>query len=112
MSTIDEDVVNQMLEDLGEDAFNEVMGMFLENLDERVNNIKNAIETGEADELRQFAHAMKGTAATMGAMGLSALGKKLEDMCSSGDISAARETLDELNSLAAGTKAELSAKLP
>ena len=75
-----------------------VIELFLKDLNDRIPAIDSAISTGDANNLLQLAHGLKGSSLQIGAPGLAALARDLESVGSLTRLESAREVLDQLNS--------------
>jgi len=68
-----------LMERLGdEEVINEVIPIFLEDNGERMAKLAEAVQAGMAEDVKLYAHSIKGAAANVGAEGLSALAYRLE----------------------------------
>jgi CheY-like chemotaxis protein len=67
-----------------------VVTMFLSDAWRSVDRIDRAIESGDAEALRTYAHALKGSAATVGGLAVSDLAAALEQIGRSGVTTGAR----------------------
>jgi len=74
----------------------EIMRIFLESSRERVDHIEQAIVTGDSTILGQAAHALKSSAANVGAETLSGLYRELEKLGREKRIDEARMLIDEV----------------
>lgn len=54
--------VNELKEDLGEEDFDEIVGFFLEEVEEKLTSMAN----GESTDLSEDAHFLKGSSANLG----------------------------------------------
>ncbi|MBT6488637.1 MAG: response regulator, partial [Deltaproteobacteria bacterium] len=75
-----------------------VIELFLKDLNDRIPAIDSAISAGDANNLLQLAHGLKGSSLQIGAPGLAALARDLESVGSLTRLESAREVLDQLNS--------------
>lgn len=75
-----------------------VIELFLKDLNDRIPAIDSAISSGDANNLLQLAHGLKGSSLQIGAPGLAALARDLESVGSLTRLESAREVLDQLNS--------------
>ncbi len=75
-----------------------VIELFLKDLNDRIPAIDSAISTGNANELLQLAHGLKGSSLQIGAPGLASLARDLESVGSLTRLENAREVLTQLNS--------------
>ncbi|MBU2552722.1 MAG: PAS domain S-box protein, partial [Proteobacteria bacterium] len=74
----------------------EVLNEFLQNVRNQIQLLRRAIETGDADQVRREAHAIKGGAANLAAMDLSRAAMELEEIGKSGELDTAPGILDML----------------
>jgi HPt (histidine-containing phosphotransfer) domain-containing protein len=74
-----------------------VIELFLKDLKDRIPAIDSAISAGDANNLLQLAHGLKGSSLQIGAPGLAALARDLESVGSLTRLETAREVLDQLN---------------
>ncbi len=72
--------------------------VFLRDEPARVLKIKDALESGQMEELKYLAHSLKGAAATMGADRVKDACLKLEHSALSGNSSKAEQDLQSLES--------------
>jgi HPt (histidine-containing phosphotransfer) domain-containing protein len=75
----------------------EIVSIFLRDAPGRLAAIREAIQTANADALREAAHALKGSAATLGAQQVGELCSQLEQMGREGALEAAAGLLPELD---------------
>ena len=79
-----------------EDILEEVVPVFLADRKERINKLTEAVEAGDAKEVKLCAHTIKGGAGNVGAKKLSEAASKLEQLASQGDLSNAVELLEQI----------------
>lgn len=72
-----------------EEFLAELVDIFLEDAELRLDEIQGAVNSGDPDELRKTAHKLKGSSANMGANGLMSIAKILEDMGAQGVVQGA-----------------------
>jgi HPt (histidine-containing phosphotransfer) domain-containing protein len=75
----------------------ELAGIFLTDIEARMNEITSAVTARDAARLRAGAHALRGSAATMHADNVSAAAGALETMGRSGLLDGMQRALEELN---------------
>ncbi|MDZ4700672.1 MAG: response regulator [Rhodothermales bacterium] len=87
-AAIDHAVLQELLEMLGNDfSFaSGLIGDFLVDGDELVNNVRASLETGDVEEFMRASHTLKSSAATFGAMTTSRLCKEIEEMGQQGNL--------------------------
>ncbi len=81
---------------MDEKILKEVVPIFLADKKERLNKLTQAIEAGDAKEVKLYAHAINGGAGNVGAKKLSQAAFELERMASQGDLSNAEELLEQI----------------
>ena len=76
-----------------EDIAREVVPLCIVDSRERLEMLDNAVRAGNAEEVKLYAHAIKGSAANIGAVKLSDVAARLEQIAYRGDLSQAEELL-------------------
>jgi signal transduction histidine kinase/CheY-like chemotaxis protein/HPt (histidine-containing phosphotransfer) domain-containing protein len=79
-----------------EELVEEIMPVCVADNRERLKMLTAAVETHDAKEVKSCAHAIKGSAANMGAKRLSEVAHRLERMASQEDLSEAEELLQRI----------------
>jgi two-component system, sensor histidine kinase and response regulator len=79
-----------------EDAVVKLITLFLRETPTRLADIRRALESGDAPALERAAHALKGSAGTLGAFALRELCAQLEELAESGTVAGAAEVVDAL----------------
>ena len=77
--SINKDTIEE-LKMLMEDDFPILIETFITDSDERVESLKSAIETQDANAVREIAHGFKGSSSNLGAVRLSEVSFELESM--------------------------------
>ncbi|CAN5613058.1 hypothetical protein BH24ACT22_BH24ACT22_20720 [soil metagenome] len=89
------------LEDLEEDGEQslvaELAGMFLEDADSRRETIRKAVSDGDANAVRQAAHALKGSSGNIGVRRVHEVCARLEEAAESEELDQAQELLERLD---------------
>ncbi len=81
--SLDENVLDELRglqEPGGPDIFSELIQLYLDDLPERIDGLRAAVETRDSAALRKEAHRLKGSSQQMGAARLSALCLELENL--------------------------------
>ncbi|WP_448556057.1 response regulator [Thalassotalea montiporae] len=78
---IEKAVIDQLLCDTGAEIFNKVLHLFVDETRRRVDVIQQAKTETDASQIEKEAHAIKSSAASVGAIGLGQLAKQLEHVC-------------------------------
>ncbi len=108
---LDEDVINQLLRDVGDETAKELIALFVDEARQRVRRIGALTGAGDCEELARQAHALKSTSMTYGAAELGRLAKDLEATSRAGTtdrslidrvVASAERDLAALEALAAG----------
>ena len=76
--TLDDKVIEQLKQDMGEDA-ELVIESYVESIDEFLSDIENSTFRTPSDDLHRWAHTIKSSAASIGAMRLAHLAAQLEN---------------------------------
>ena len=76
--TLDDKVIEQLKQDMGEDA-EMVIESFVESIDEFLCDIQNRTFRTPNDDLHRWAHTIKSSAASIGAMRLAHLAAQMEN---------------------------------
>ncbi|MGC9456658.1 MAG: response regulator [Halothiobacillaceae bacterium] len=110
MPVDDEVIDNTMLEGLEEalgDEIREIVDFFLNSLDNQLDDLKRALASKDMDEIRRRAHALKGSAGNLGALGLSDLARQIEQSAHDGE-SVDGQTVARIEPMAERTKTLLA----
>ncbi len=98
------------LDDDGEESIvAELAGMFLENAFSRIETLQEAVEKGDANSVRETAHALKGSSGNMGAHKMHDLCTKLQEAGESGDLTETPAILEQLEAEFGRARPELTA---
>ena len=95
---LDQSVLASLRELGGEDdpgLFVELVELFLEDTPSRISDLGEAFESGDANAVERAAHALKSSAANLGAMQLSELFRELEEAGRSEDLGRAGALIDQ-----------------
>jgi two-component system sensor histidine kinase/response regulator len=78
------------------DVLAEVLKMFLAEVPRRLDRLRIAYAAGDIEEVHRCAHSLKGSAGNIGARGLYATCKQLDDKAKAGDHPGAGPFVDAL----------------
>ena len=95
--TIDRAVFDELKETAGPEFVQELVDSFLADAPLLLDNLRNAMATGDADGFRRAAHTLKSNSNTFGARALGAMARELE---LSGLDAALAATVDPVEGLA------------
>ncbi len=76
--TLDDSVIERLKQDMGEDA-GMVIESYVESIDEFLTDIRNRTASTPSDDLHRWAHTIKSSAASIGAMRLAHLAAQMEN---------------------------------
>ena len=76
--TLDDRIIDQLKQDMGEDA-EMVIESYVESIDEFLSDIENRTVRTSNDDLHRWAHTIKSSAASIGAMRLAHLAAQMEN---------------------------------
>ncbi len=99
VSTLDRAAIARIKKLQREDAADvllKIIGIYLQKGPELMQEISQAISTGDADKLRHAAHSLKSSSASLGANDMASLCSELENMGRDGDLTNALGKLDFL----------------
>jgi len=80
------------------DVLNEVLALFLKDVPARIERLRAAWQGGDAVAVQRAAHSLKGSAGNIGATGLLAVCKALDEHGRAGDLSNLRPLIETLDS--------------
>ncbi len=83
---IDFNVVSQIADDLSIEMLPEMVDLFITESTKRLEQIEQLLENRDFVELGNQSHALKGSAATFGAIKLTPLAESLEQSCKQGKV--------------------------
>ena len=109
---LDHTVLDQLreLQEVGEmDILAELADLFFEDTPARLAVLRGASEVGDAETVRQTAHALKGSCGNLGIRKMAETARLLEEAGRDGDLPAVPGLLDRLEDEFRQTRAELSA---
>lgn len=89
-------VLSRLRGEVGEETVQRIVGMYLASLDERTAAISAAVEAGDAQAVRDSAHALKSATSVFGAGDLSSACAELESLAVSGSMDGADAHLRDL----------------
>lgn len=111
---LDPEVLQSLRELSGEDEpslFAELVQIFLDDTPTRMGDLEQAFQSADSDALHQAAHALKSSAANLGALGLSELFRELELIGRQSDISRAESLIQDVRSEYARVQSALEAEI-
>ena len=98
---------------LGPDgAFNRVVESFAAHTPPRLQQLREALEAGDATTVKAVAHSLKGSSSSLAAVRMASLCRQVEELCESDSLAAATPLVAEMESefqtVSAALKAELA----
>ncbi len=107
-SVLDPAALGQLKEEVGEEGLAAVIGTFLEEAPRLLGTLFEALDRGDAEEMRRYAHTLKSNAASFGASVLSDLCRDLESMGRRGDLTGAPDLFSRVEAEYARARDALS----
>ncbi|HET7479180.1 MAG TPA: PAS domain S-box protein [Rubrobacteraceae bacterium] len=95
-ATLDAAVIENLRELGGLDLLKELVDLFLDDAPVRISTLRKASREGNAEEFERTAHTLKGSCGNMGAVRMSEVSARLENIGDSGDLSEVGGLLDRL----------------
>lgn len=106
---VDSGALDRLTEWGGDKLLRQMLRLFLENAKERLEQVRAGLAPGgDLDEAHRSAHALKSSAANLGAMQVSALSAELEASTGAGDLERSRQLADALVEAHAAADAALT----
>jgi len=109
--TLDVTQIDCLLEVAGIDGVNEIISAFWKSTDSLLATLRLALENSDGADAARIAHALKGSAANVGAMALSAAAREMEGGAKSGDFSAAKSAFYRSTAVYEETRRALAARV-
>jgi two-component system sensor histidine kinase/response regulator len=91
------------------DKLARIVGLFIDDVPLRLEELRQAIERGEAQEVVETAHMLKGGSGYMGAVQMTRICAEIQRLGASGELSHVPELLDELEAEFKGIRPTLEA---
>ena len=79
------------------DLLEKIIGLYLDNSRSMTDRIRAALAAGDANGLREAAHALKSSSANVGATGLADIARQLETLGREANLDAARPLVDQMS---------------
>ena len=93
---IDRGALDRLQEWGGPKLVSEMIRLFLENSPERLGQMRLGFDQGELKAVERAAHSLKSTAANVGALDVSRLAERMEDLAEAGEEEEAKRLYGEL----------------
>ncbi|MDZ7628636.1 MAG: Hpt domain-containing protein [Parvularculaceae bacterium] len=106
-SLIELEQIDSLLEAAGVDGVRDILAAFWRSTDDLSAELVRCIDKGECVPAGRTAHAIKGSAANVGAHQLAISAREVEGYARIGDLSAARSAIERLMTIYRQTRAEL-----
>lgn len=74
----------------------EIAGMFVTDAPSQMTELREAVESGDADGVERTAHSLKGSSGNIGASRMSEICNELQNVGASGNLARAPEVLEQL----------------
>lgn len=87
--------LQESMGNIAETLLPELAPMLLEDAPEMLNNLNLAIQSGNPLKVKELAHTLKGSCASMGIVGLAAICQEIENMGKANDLTWAPDRLND-----------------
>lgn len=84
------------LQDVMEDDFQQLIDTFLTDSTQKLADMQRALAAGQCDDLRRAAHSFKGSSSNIGAAGIVAICKSIEDQAAARKLAGIESQLVDL----------------
>lgn len=108
---IEAEQIDGLLEIAGVDGVKDILDAFWRSTDDLSADLARCVETGACAEAARAAHALKGSAANVGARRLAQAARDVEALSKSGDLGALRSALETLAVIYHETRLELDRRV-
>jgi len=108
---IDFSQIDSLLDAAGRDGVNDIMLAFWRSTDNLAAQLQTLIGNSEFEEAAKAAHAVKGSAANVGACQLAMSARTLEIACKNRDAAAAIAALSDMNAAYRNARSALTAHI-
>jgi HPt (histidine-containing phosphotransfer) domain-containing protein len=109
VKTLDSKVLAE-LRKYGDDCVAELVGLYLKELKTRLATMRTSVESGDAAQLLESAHALKGGSSNVGAVGLLRLCHEMEAAARRGDLAGAPLLLELIEHEAMAVRVALESR--
>jgi HPt (histidine-containing phosphotransfer) domain-containing protein len=99
--------IDSLLDVAGVDGVKDILAAFWRSTDELSADLSRCAATGEYSQAARTAHALKGSAANVGAQRLSEAARDVELKSKNGDLAAMRDAVERLAAIYCETRAAL-----
>jgi HPt (histidine-containing phosphotransfer) domain-containing protein len=106
---LESEQIDSLLDIAGVVGVKDILAAFWRSTDELSADLKKCVETGDREAAARVAHALKGSAANVGAQRLAQAARDVEPHTKSGDLVAARDAIERLANIYRETRAALEA---
>ena len=89
--------LQESMGDIAEDLLPELAPMLLEDAPEMLKSLNLAIQAGNAAKVKELAHTLKGSCASMGIVGLAAICQEIENLGKANELALAPARLNDAN---------------
>jgi len=108
---VDFSQIDALLNAAGRDGVLDILQAFWRSTDELAAQLARQLEEGDLNEAARTAHAIKGSAANVGASSLAFSARAIEACCRDGDAVAALAAIEIMRGAYANTRATMSARV-
>ncbi len=81
------------------DEFGELVDLFVETGSPQVEELREALKTGDGEHIRRLAHSLKGASGNLGLMDISREARTIETLSDAGNFEAVGEAIEKIDTL-------------
>ncbi|MFG0249333.1 MAG: Hpt domain-containing protein [Phycisphaeraceae bacterium JB051] len=96
---LDPEIVNELLEVGDAEFLQDLFETYIEDAREKIQGITQAMESGDAENLGRLAHTFKGASGNIGAIELSKIAEKLQNMGYNAQLDGVEAVVNDLKEL-------------
>ncbi|MBA3741717.1 response regulator [Sporichthya sp.] len=93
---VDQEALSTLIGRIGPAAVASILEGFRVHAQDRLTHLQAAIGTGDAQEVTRLAHAIKGAAASVGALRMESISRELEFLAAAGSLDGSRDRVRQL----------------
>lgn len=93
---VDTDTLEGLIDAIDFDGVKELLNAYVLSTQDVITNLKKADEEEDLENIRFFAHRLKGSSGTLGLTSMQELGKEIETFAKAHDIDSARADIDKV----------------
>ncbi len=81
------------------DEFGELVDLFVETGTPQLKELRQALDSGDGDQIRRLAHSIKGASGNLGLMDISREARMIEELIDAGNLKVVGEVIEKINTM-------------